>query len=214
MSELGEIEDLGEEHRRALEALGVRTTDDLLAAGASPAGRRSLAGDLGVDERDVLRWVSRADLRRVEGVDEEYADLLQQAGVETVPELAGTDAANLASRLAEVNDEHDLVPRLPTEDEVTDWIERAQGLPRVLVYRDAVGGAIESALLGKVGPAEPVVGRPARVPAGDELASAEAVAELLPLAAPLPRAVADPSRPGAGGARGWLRRAIDRVLRP
>lgn len=152
MSDLREIEDLEEGQVAALAGLGLRTTDDLLAAGAAPAGRKRLARELGVEEAHVLRWVNHADLHRVPGIGEQYADLLEEAGVDTVPELAQRNAANLVARLTAVNGERGLVARLPTEAVVAGWIDGAKALPRVIVYRDAPGGALETSL-GTVGPA-------------------------------------------------------------
>jgi hypothetical protein len=47
----------------------------------------------------ILEWVNHADLMRVKGVGSEYADLLEAAGVDTVPELAQRNAASLAEKL-------------------------------------------------------------------------------------------------------------------
>ena len=75
-----------------------------------------------------------ADLFRIKGVGEEYSDLLEAAGVDTVPELAQRRADNLTAKMAEVNEQKQLVRRLPTEDQVTSWIEAAKSLPRVVTY--------------------------------------------------------------------------------
>ncbi len=53
---------------------------------------------------------------RVKGIGEEYSDLLEAAGVDTVPELAQRRADNLTQKMAEVNEQKQLVRRLPTED--------------------------------------------------------------------------------------------------
>ena len=75
-----------------------------------------------------------ADMFRVKGIGEEYSDLLEAAGVDTVPELAQRRADNLTQKMAEVNEQKQLVRRLPTEDQVAGWIEVAKGLPRVVTY--------------------------------------------------------------------------------
>jgi hypothetical protein len=48
-----------------------------------------------ITEKLILGWVSRADLTRVKGIGEEYADLFEAAGVDTVPELAQRKPENL-----------------------------------------------------------------------------------------------------------------------
>ena len=129
-----DIEGIAPSYATQLEARGLRTTDDLLQAGASPKGREDLAAATGISGKLILRWVNMADLFRIKGVGEEYSDLLEAAGVDTVPELAQRRADNLTKKMAEVNEQKQLVRRLPTEDQVTDWIESAKGLPRVVTY--------------------------------------------------------------------------------
>jgi hypothetical protein len=70
----------------------------------------------------------------VNGIGEEYADLLEVAGVDTVPELAQRNAANLHGTLVEVNEEKDLVHRVPSESQVQAWVDHAKELPRVITY--------------------------------------------------------------------------------
>jgi predicted flap endonuclease-1-like 5' DNA nuclease len=82
----------------------------------------------------ILEWVNHADLFRIKGVGEEYADLLEEAGVDTVPELAQRNPANLHAKLGEVNAAKKLVRRLPTAAQVTDWVDQAKALPRVITY--------------------------------------------------------------------------------
>jgi len=78
--------------------------------------------------------VNHVDLFRVKGVGEEYADLLEASGVDTVPELAQRRADNLHKKMAEVNAEKKLVRQLPSEKQVQEWIEQAKELPRVIQY--------------------------------------------------------------------------------
>jgi len=51
-----------------------------------------------------MNWVNRADLARVKGVGSEYADLLENSGVDTVPELAQRNPSNLYHKMIEVNE--------------------------------------------------------------------------------------------------------------
>jgi predicted flap endonuclease-1-like 5' DNA nuclease len=129
-----DIEGVGPTYAEKLAGLGLKTTDDLLAAGASPKGREDLAAATGISGKLILRWVNMADLFRVKGVGEEYADLLEAAGVDTVPELAQRRADNLTQKMAEVNEQKQLVRRLPTGDQVAGWIEYAKSLPRVVTH--------------------------------------------------------------------------------
>lgn len=82
----------------------------------------------------ILEWVNRADLFRIKGVGEEYSDLLEAAGVDTVVELAKRDAGNLHEKMLAVNKEKKLVRKPPTQSQVRDWIEQAKKMPRAVTY--------------------------------------------------------------------------------
>ena len=74
------------------------------------------------------------DLFRIKGVGEEYADLLEEAGVDTVVELAQRKAENLLAKMVEVNAEKKLVRQLPVIAQVTSWVEQAKKMERVIHY--------------------------------------------------------------------------------
>ena len=82
----------------------------------------------------MLKFANMADLYRISGVGADYAQLLEAAGVDTVPALARRSPANLAATLAEVNAEKKLTRRVPPEADVTKWVAQAKELPRVLEY--------------------------------------------------------------------------------
>ena len=62
-------------------AVGIRTTTGLLEAAKNPKGRKKLAEKTGLNEKNILCWANMADRMRIRGVVEEYAELLQAAGV-------------------------------------------------------------------------------------------------------------------------------------
>ena len=134
MAKLNEIEGIGEAFSGKLDGAGVKSTDDLLEKCSTPAGRKAVAEAAGIGEKQILRWTNMADLFRIKGVGEEYADLLEAAGVDTVPELGQRNAANLCAKMTEVNEAKKLVRALPTEDKVTDWIGQAKDMPRKINY--------------------------------------------------------------------------------
>ena len=71
---------------------------------------------------------------RIKGIGGEYSELLEAAGVDTVPELSKRKAENLFKKMQETNDLKSLVRKLPTEAQVADWIKQAAALPRILQY--------------------------------------------------------------------------------
>lgn len=129
-----EVEGIGTTYAATLALAGITTTDEYLAATASPSARERLAETTGISPKLILEWANHVDLMRIDGVGSEYADLLEAAGVDTIPELAQRVPANLAATLAEVNGLKDIVRRLPGEDTVAEWIAEAKTLPRILIY--------------------------------------------------------------------------------
>ncbi len=128
MPSIDAIEEIGWRQATRLRKAGVRTTEALLKRGARRSGRRQLAKETGLPERQMLVWVNRADLMRVKGIGSEYSDLLEAVGVDTVRELRRRNAAALTKRIVELNEGKHLVRRLPTERMVADWIEHAATL--------------------------------------------------------------------------------------
>jgi predicted flap endonuclease-1-like 5' DNA nuclease len=134
MASLVKIEGVGSEYARKMKMLGISTTQALLERGASPQGRQEVAEMSGISEKLILEWVNRADLFRVKGVGEEYSDLLENAGVDTVVELAQRNAASLFEKMVAVNQQKKLVRKLPTQAQVAGWISQAKRLPRAVNY--------------------------------------------------------------------------------
>jgi predicted flap endonuclease-1-like 5' DNA nuclease len=129
-----EIEGVGPAYAATLSGAGVLTTEQLLERGGSPAGRDALAAETGRSGAEILEWVNHVDLMRIDGVGSEYADLLEAAGVDSIPELATRNAANLAAALASTNSSESLVRRVPSEGVVAGWIAEAGTLPRLVTH--------------------------------------------------------------------------------
>jgi predicted flap endonuclease-1-like 5' DNA nuclease len=125
MASIAAIVSIGPNDAAKLRRSGVRTTEALLRRGATRRGRTELAAASKCTEAQVLAWVNRADLMRVRGVGAEYADLLDASGVDTVEKLGRRNAAAMAAKLAQVNEQKKLVRRLPTEAMVERWVEHA-----------------------------------------------------------------------------------------
>jgi predicted flap endonuclease-1-like 5' DNA nuclease len=116
-----------------LVAAGIKTAEDLLTAGKTPTARKDLATRLGVDAQAVLEMVNRADLSRIQGIGEVYSNLLENAGVDTVAELAKRVPTNLHAKLVERSQSGD-ARRAPTLTQVENWIKQAKALGRGIEY--------------------------------------------------------------------------------
>jgi hypothetical protein len=118
----------------SLKKKGIRTTAKLLEQAKDARGRRKLAESTGIPEKNILRWANLSDKMRIKGVGEDYAHLLQAAGVDTVRELRYRNPARLAQAMAEANGRRKLVRVLPSDRAVVRWIEHARKLPQKITY--------------------------------------------------------------------------------
>jgi predicted flap endonuclease-1-like 5' DNA nuclease len=127
-----DIQGIGPVYAEKLTAIGIETVDQLLEKGADAKGRQAIEDATGIRHDLVLTWVNHADLFRIKGVGPQFAELLEAAGVDTVKELRNRNAANLAAKMAEVNEEKHLTRRTPVEKEIQKFIDLAKELePKV-----------------------------------------------------------------------------------
>lgn len=117
-----------------LKAIGIRTSEKLLDAAKTPKDRKILAERLGVEEQLVLRWANLTDRMRIKGVREPYAELLKDAGVDTVRELKYRNPGRLAEAMATANAKRKRVRLLPSEKRIGRWIEAARRLDPKIRY--------------------------------------------------------------------------------
>jgi predicted flap endonuclease-1-like 5' DNA nuclease len=134
MAKLEMVEGIGVKYAKDLRKVGIRSTASLLEKGATPAGRQEIAAASGIGKALILEWVNHVDLFRIKGVGEEYADLLEEAGVDTVVELAQRRGDNLYMKVLAVNARKKLVRRPPSQKMVEGWISQAKKLPRKVSY--------------------------------------------------------------------------------
>jgi predicted flap endonuclease-1-like 5' DNA nuclease len=129
-----EIEGIGPIYSERLNEIGIQYIDELLDAGASRSDREALARQTEIPHRLILEWINLADLFRIDGIGEEWSDLLEEAGVDTVVELAQRNPINLHSTLDKVNESTNIVQRVPSVEQISDWVEKAKKLPSKIEY--------------------------------------------------------------------------------
>jgi predicted flap endonuclease-1-like 5' DNA nuclease len=134
MANLMAIESIGQSNARKLQAIGIDTTYALTTRGASPQGREEIARLSGIDQALIQRWINHVDLLRISGVGEEYAELLEAAGVETVKELAQLDPVKLYRDLIDANQGQRQIRHLPSQSQVGKWVEEAVLLSNTAGY--------------------------------------------------------------------------------
>ncbi len=131
---IGKLKGMNSNIETKLKKEGIYNSDQFLEAAKTPASRRALAKKIGIDTKAILALANRADLSRIKGIGGVFSDLLEQAGVDTVKELATRRPENLYAKIVEVNNKKQLAGRIPTLDIVKDWVAQAKELPRLLSY--------------------------------------------------------------------------------
>lgn len=124
--EIAEVVAIGAAHAQRLGAAGVATTEDLLAQARTRRARRRLAISTGLAETLLLRWANQVDLLTLDGVSQDYAALLEAAGVNCADELARRDPQQLSATLADLIASRLTMRHVPDPDEVATWIVQAQ----------------------------------------------------------------------------------------
>ena len=132
---LADLDGIGAENVDKLRALGIRTTDKLLDVAKDPKGRQRLADQTGIDVKRILRLANLADRMRIKGVGQEYAELLREAGVDTIRELKYRNPEKLARAMAQANVRRKLVRVLPSDRAVVRWIDHAKRLQLKIRYK-------------------------------------------------------------------------------
>jgi len=129
---LGELKGMTAGVKQKLNGMGLYDAEAFLAKVKTPKDRQEMAAALNVGDKTVLELANRADLSRIVGVGEVYSDLLENAGVDTVKELAVRVPANLHTTLAEVAGKNNV--RVPAMSFVENWVKQAKKLPKLLEY--------------------------------------------------------------------------------
>ena len=129
-----DVEGIGEVYSEKLVNAGIKTVDQLLEKGCKPAGRKELEEATGISGKLILTWCNHADLMRIKGIGPQFSELLEAAGVDTVKEFRNRKPENLQPKLVEVNEQKNLVNRVPSLKEVVKMVEQAKELPPMMEY--------------------------------------------------------------------------------
>jgi predicted flap endonuclease-1-like 5' DNA nuclease len=134
MVSLANIKGIGKISSQKLKWAGIETVETLLERGATRRDRQIIAGETGISSKRILVWVNHVDLFRIKGVGDDYALLLEAAGVNNVLELSCRDPEELTARIAAINKAKDLVRRQPSLPVVKRWVKEAKKLPWTIEY--------------------------------------------------------------------------------
>jgi predicted flap endonuclease-1-like 5' DNA nuclease len=129
-----DIEGIGKAWTAKLKKAGILSTGALLKRAKTRKMRSDLAAELGCDDARILKWANMADLMRVKGVGEEYSELLEAAGVDTVKELKSRKPANLNEAILAVGAKKKMVRQMPGLKRIEGWVAHAKTLSPMLTY--------------------------------------------------------------------------------
>lgn len=128
-----DIEGVGEVYAEKLRAVGIDTVEQLLHTGKTPENRQSLAKQTGLSLKRIDRWVDMSELWRIKGVGEEFSELLDFTGIDSLPKLAKCEPKKLLKDLIATNEERRLVRHLPSDLDVTRWVIQAKNLDPLVI---------------------------------------------------------------------------------
>ncbi|MEM7244164.1 MAG: DUF4332 domain-containing protein [Acidobacteriota bacterium] len=131
---IDEIEGIGPAYRKKLATAKITNTNHFLSLCCDSKGRRAVAKECDLTEKQLLKWANMADLMRVTGVGPENAELLEAAGVDTIKELRHRKSDNLADKMSEVNAKKKLTRLVPSAKTVEKWITQAKGLDPTITH--------------------------------------------------------------------------------
>jgi hypothetical protein len=117
-----------------LEAIGIVTVEQMLAAGRTPEARRQLAEQTGVSPAAILEFLKLSDLSRLGGVKGVRARLYYDAGLDTPHQFAGWEPDALRQKLVEFVERTGFDGIAPLPKELRNTIATARQLPEVVQY--------------------------------------------------------------------------------
>ncbi len=128
MAKLEKVEGIGPKSAKALMDAGIKDTDALLKIKQNEID--DLSKKTGISAKNIDKWIEIVDLMRIKGVGEEYSEALNRIGIDSVKEFKHRNPANTLKKLEEMDKEFpDVLRKLPTEAQITKWIEEAKKLP-------------------------------------------------------------------------------------
>jgi hypothetical protein len=116
---------VGPVHAQQLQDEGIRSIDELRDYAQSAAERETLAKDLRVNLRLVLRWALLADLALVPGMTPPIVNLLDAVDVSSISALKGANLLDLEKRVNSANNSGSFITPPPSQDIIRGWIKQA-----------------------------------------------------------------------------------------
>ena len=130
---LSEFPKVDRESVKKLSAIGIKTVNQLLAAGRTKADRIELAERSAAPYADLLELVKLSDLSRLPGVKKVRCRLFYEAGLDCTAKVAPLEAEQVQARLTEYIKETGFEGRAPALVEAQVAVEMSRFLPQLVV---------------------------------------------------------------------------------
>jgi predicted flap endonuclease-1-like 5' DNA nuclease len=125
-NKLSDIKGIDDAGIKQLAAAGINSIMEFIEKANTAKERNELSKQTNIDAKTLTEWYNRADLMRVKGIGKEFANLLEECGVDTIKELQHRVPANLHAKLKETNEAQKITGRTPTLENVEDWVAQAK----------------------------------------------------------------------------------------
>lgn len=120
------------EVREKLETEGIQSTPQLLENAQTQAERAELANKVGVSHRELREFTYRADLMRITNLEEDDANLLEEAGVKGCQDLQNRNPEHLHSKLLKMQESGSIASSIRDIEHITRWIKEAKDMTQSL----------------------------------------------------------------------------------
>jgi hypothetical protein len=117
-----------------LEAIGIKSADQMLAAGCTAADREALARRTGIAPQAILEYVKLSDLSRIGGLKTVRARLYYDGGFDTLDKIAAADPEEMRAALVAFVERTGFDGIAPLPKEAASTVAAARTLPRIVGY--------------------------------------------------------------------------------
>lgn len=127
MIDIGNLPGISSIDVKSLKSLGINTNLELLKFAVNSQKQRELALKIGVNHKNILKWLILADLSRVESVGIQYCGLILHSGILSTAQLSQVHPPQLHKQVLKLQvatlRRKDLCPSLSL---VQTWIRQAK----------------------------------------------------------------------------------------
>jgi predicted flap endonuclease-1-like 5' DNA nuclease len=121
-----DIEGIGPKYAKTLKAkAGIEKLEDLMVL--TKAKIKEVAVKTKISEKMIDKWQEHANLMKIDGIGPEYADVLNQIGIDSVKELSKRDPQGVLDKIIEFDKgKPNVIRKLPTLVNVKNWVVQSK----------------------------------------------------------------------------------------